>query len=77
MKNERVYFEVMGQRLPLFASIREVGKLGILPEYSLRLMEAQGKLPGVYTGKMKHVNVRLLLKQPDEESAKAAAAQVV
>lgn len=69
MQNDKLTFEVCGKSLPLFASIREVARLGIMPEYSLRLREAQGKLPGVYTGRNLHINVRQFLAMLDEESA--------
>ena len=52
----------------VFLTIREVAKTGLLSEYALRLMEAQGRLPGVYVGKRKLVNVPMLLDQLERES---------
>lgn len=52
----------------VFFTIRETAKTGLLSEYALRLLEAQGRLPGVYVGKRKLVNVPLLLEQLERES---------
>ena len=51
-----------------FLTIRQVAKSGILPEHYLRMLEAQKRLPGVYSGRTKLVNVRMLLEQLDDES---------
>ena len=51
-----------------FLTIRQVAKMGILPEHYLRMLEAQKRLPGVYSGRTKLVNVRMLLQQLDNES---------
>ncbi len=48
-----------------FPSIREAAKRGPLSEYCLRLMEKQGKLPGVYSGRKFLVNYDKLLEQLD------------
>lgn len=53
----------------VFLTIREVAKTGLLSEYALRLMEAQGRLPGVYVGPKKLINVPLLREQLNRESA--------
>ncbi len=50
-----------------FPSIRETAKRGPLSEYCLRLMQKQGKLPGVYSGKKFLVNYARLLEQLDAE----------
>ena len=55
-----------------FQTIRQTAKLGILSEYNLRLRLAQGRLPGVYSGNRFMVNVPLLEKQLDAESAAQA-----
>ena len=52
-----------------FVSIREAARAGILSEYSLRRLEAQGRLPGVYVGPKKPINVPLLREQLNRESA--------
>ena len=56
--------------LPRMRTIREVAKTGLLPEYCLRLMEKQGKLPCVYSGRKCLVNLDKLIEQlnnPDQE----------
>lgn len=55
-----------------FQTIRQTAKLGILSEYNLRLRLAQGRLPGVYSGNRFMVNLPLLEKQLDAESAAQA-----
>ena len=45
---------------------------GVLSEHHLRLLLAQGKLPGIYSGNRFKVNMRLLAEQLDKESAEAA-----
>ena len=53
-------------------TIRQTAKLGILSEYNLRLRLAQGRLPGVYAGNRFMVNVPMLERQLDAESAAQA-----
>lgn len=50
-----------------FPSIREAAKRGPLSEYCLRLMQKQGKLPGVYSGKKFLVNYDRLLERLNAE----------
>lgn len=50
-----------------FPSIREAARRGPLSEYCLRLMQKQGKLPGVYSGKKFLVNYAKLLEQLDAD----------
>lgn len=55
--------------LPMFARIRQVPQ--IVPgtnESLLRRLEAQGRLPGVYSGKTKLVNVPMLIEQLNKAS---------
>ena len=47
----------------IFKTIRETAKTGLLSEYSLRLMCAQGTLPGFYVGNRYMVNVDALVEQ--------------
>lgn len=51
-----------------FRSIRQVAAAGVLSEHHLRLLLAQGKLPGIYSGNRFKVN----MQQLDKESAEAA-----
>ena len=51
-----------------FPSIREAARRGTLSEHCLRLMLAQGKLPGVYSGKKFLVNYGLLMEQINGEA---------
>ncbi len=59
-----------------YMTIREVARTGIATEYYLRLMVAQGKIPGVYSGKTFKVNYPMLVKLLEEESARNARAEV-
>lgn len=54
-----------------FCTIRQAAARGYLSERHLRLLLAQGKLPGVYSGNRFKVNVRLLEQQLDRMSAAA------
>ena len=45
--------------------------MGILPEHRIRILVAQGKCPGVYSGTRFLVNTRLLEEQLNRESAVA------
>lgn len=53
-----------------FKSIRETAKEGIISEHHLRLMVAQKRCPGIYTGNRFMVNVDALIEQLDGESRK-------
>ncbi len=57
---------------PVFLSIRNVASKGILSENHLRKMHAQGRLPGVKTGRTFRVNVDQLIELLNRESAEAA-----
>ena len=48
-------------KTPTFRTIREVAKMGILSEYSLRLMEKQHKLPCIYSGNRCLINLDKLI----------------
>ena len=48
--------------LPKMLTIRQVAKTGILSEYCLRLMEKQGRLPCIYSGKKCLVNLDRLVE---------------
>ena len=56
----------MGQ---VFLTIRQVARTGLISEYFLRALEAEGRLPGIYAGNRKLVNVPLLVEQLNRESA--------
>ncbi len=51
-----------------FLTIRQTARTGVLTEYTLRLMEKQGRLPGIRSGNRFLVNVPLLVEQLDRES---------
>ena len=55
-----------------FCTIRQAAARGYLSEHHLRLLLAQGKLPGIYSGNRFKVNMHLLAEQLDKESAEAA-----
>lgn len=70
---------MMSENIPKFLTIRETAKTGILSEHHLRIMEKQGKLPGVRVGNRFKVNLGLLVDQLNQEStneARAASSQV-
>ena len=58
-----------------FLTIRQTAATGILSEHHLRLLEKQGKLPGIYSGNRFKVNVDLLVDQLNRESAERVQAQ--
>ena len=60
------------QELPKFCSIRQAAAAGILTEHHLRMLLAQGRLPGIYAGSRFRINMHLLVEQLDRESAEAA-----
>ena len=51
-----------------FLTIRQTAATGILSEHHLRMMEKQGRLPGVRSGNRFLVNTTLLIEQLDQES---------
>ena len=51
-----------------FKTIRQTAALGILPEYRLRIMAAQGNCPGIKSGNRYLVNVNALVEQLEAES---------
>lgn len=64
--------------LPMLARIRQVPKIipGITEHY-LRQLEAQGRLPGPYSGKTKLVNIPMLIAQIDAESLPEVSSSAV
>ncbi len=58
-----------------FQTIRQTARAKVLPEYTLRLMEKQGRLPGVRSGNRFLVNVPMLIEQLDRESLAQAGGQ--
>lgn len=61
----------MNENIPKFLTIRETAKTGILSEHHLRIMEKQGRLPGVRVGNRFKVNLDLLVEQLNQESTPA------
>ena len=57
------------QNVPKFMTIRETAKTGIMSEHYLRIMEKQGTLPGIRTGRTFRVNYQMLVDQLNRESA--------
>ena len=64
----------MMQEIPRFMTIREVAKTGLISEHYLRLMAAQDRLPGVYSGNRFKVNYGALVEQSEAESRKEVKA---
>ena len=55
-----------------FLRIRELAKMGVLPEYRLRALQKEGRLPGMFSGGTYLVNVELLNEMLKVESLKNA-----
>lgn len=49
--------------IPRFLSITQTAATGILPEYALRRLAAQGRLPGIYSGRKFLVNFDRLVEE--------------
>ncbi len=56
-----------------FLTIRQAAKNGIMSEHFLRLLVAQGRCPGVYSGNRFLVNVDALVEQLEAESRQGKA----
>ena len=54
--------------MPKFKTIRQTAATGIMTEHYLRMLVAQGKCPGIYSGNRFLVNVDALAEQLDAES---------
>lgn len=63
----------METAIPTFLTIRQTAATGVLSEHHLRLMEKQGRLPGIRTGKTFRVNYEMLLAQLNRESLAQAS----
>ncbi len=61
--------------MPTFKTIRQTAATGILPEYRLRMMKMQGRLPGIQAGNRFLVDLDALADMLKAESAKAVSAQ--
>ena len=66
--NKNRYTSKEGYLVPVFKTIRQTAALGILPEYRLRQMVKQGKIPGIYSGTRFLINVTALIEQLNAES---------
>lgn len=51
-----------------FMTIRQVAATGLISEHYLRRLEKAGRLPGIYTGRKKLVNVEKLVEMLNTES---------
>lgn len=58
-----------------FRTIRQTAALGIITEYQLRLMVAEGKCPSIKSGNRVLVNVDALTEMLDAESRKCMVAE--
>ena len=65
----------MADVTPKFLTIRQTASTKVLSEHTLRLMEKQGRLPGVRSGNRFLVNYPLLLEQLDRESIAQVSGQ--
>ncbi len=61
--------------MPKFKTIRQTAALGFISEHYLRLLVAQQKCPGIYSGNRFLVNLDALVEQLDNESRQQKAAQ--
>ena len=60
--------------MPEFKTIRQTAATGIASENFIRLLVAQGRCPGIYSGNRFLVNLPALAEQLDAESRKAVKA---
>lgn len=60
--------------MPTFKTIRQTAATGIMTEYYLRILVAQGRCPGIKSGNRFLINVEALAKQLEAESRKAVNA---
>ncbi len=65
----------MEKAIPTFLTIRQTAATKVLSEHHLRMMEKQGRLPGIRTGKTFRVNFEMLLAQLERESMEQAQQQ--
>ena len=54
--------------MPKFKTIRQTAATGIMTEHYLRLMVAEGRCPGIYSGNRFLVNVEALSELLDKQS---------
>lgn len=54
-------------------TVRQTAALGVLPEFRLRQMQKEGRLPGFYSGTRFYINVDMLMEQLQTECAANAA----
>lgn len=54
-----------------FKTIRETAKTGLLSQYRLRILVANGQCPGIYAGNRFLVNVKALSEMLEAQSKKA------
>lgn len=59
--------------MPTFRTIRQTAATGILPEYRLRLMQKQNRLPGIQAGNRFMVNIEELVELLNKQSRKAVS----
>lgn len=59
-----------------FCTIRQTAALGIMSEHYLRLLVAQKKCPGIYTGNRFLINVEALQEQLEQESRENAGQKI-
>ncbi len=57
--------------MPRWMTIRQTAKVYELPEWTLRTMQKQGKLPGFYQSSRYYVDTVLLMEQLDQTSRAA------
>lgn len=53
----------MPENVPRFLSIRQTAAAGPLTEHALRLLEKQGKLPCIYSGRKCLINYNRFIEQ--------------
>lgn len=55
-------------QVPVFMTIRQTARTGLISEHRLRLLVAQGKAPGVYSGNRFMVNYDQLIDMLNDQS---------
>ena len=59
-----------------FMTVRQVARTGLISEYRLRLLVAQGKVPGVYSGNRFLINYDQFIDMLNEQSRANAGGEL-
>ena len=68
VRNNFTFLDERRAFMPQFKTIRQAAATGLIPEYRLRILVAEGRCPGIYAGNRFLVNVEALAEKLDRES---------